>query len=291
MRLLELSSSTHSLFALFIKAHPLNDWKKAQKSIFINLSREKSMLYVFAVVFVLFLLHKPLLPPPLRTASAGGQGTAHVNSKAQQCLWWLQGHIPGIILQERNSDWVQKEISFLPRVWTCSPAVTVQCTERVGAGILHPKLAEFTGAWLGNSAPSCRKEGTEKFLWFYSPRAAVAAVSGLGRRLEKPAWTETLRGTSRDLQWVPGHRALTWQPGTAEGKLWEVLWCGHRVTHTPSIITAPQPAPSPTKCCQAPKTKLVFHQFFHTKTTCLHALPHYLWVTSHWHSWFSTWGP
>lgn len=180
------SSSSHPApTACLLSLSKLIIWiteKMHRNPLLLILAGEK-ICFIFLLWFLFcFYCTKPFLPPPLR--SAGGQGTAHVNSEDQQRLWWLQWHIPGIILQERNSDGSRKKSAFYLECEPWNPAVTLKCTERVGAGILHPKLTELSGAWLGNSAPSCRREGIVKFLWLYSPRAAVAAVSGLGRRLD-----------------------------------------------------------------------------------------------------------
>lgn len=61
--------------------------EKTHGNPFLLILAGKKMLYVFAVTFVPLLLHKTLPPSsPDGTASTGGQGTAHVNSKGQQRL-------------------------------------------------------------------------------------------------------------------------------------------------------------------------------------------------------------
>lgn len=67
---------------VFIKAHHLNDWKNAQKSIFIDLSRGIRIWSMFLLWFLLgFYCTKPFLPPPLRTAGAASWGTGDSTCK------------------------------------------------------------------------------------------------------------------------------------------------------------------------------------------------------------------
>lgn len=87
--------------------------------------------------------------------------------------------------------------------------------------------------WLGNTAPSCRREGTVKFLLFYSPRAAVAAVSGLGKEAGlRQSWKSQCELRHSEPPQKPpadtcsgvfGDRTLTWKPTTTKGKLYKVL--------------------------------------------------------------------
>lgn len=116
--------------------------KNIQNSISINLNREKNQpnkQTTMLSLWFLFSFYCTVLQETLPASSpkdwwccqsclscwynCGGQGTAHVNRKGQQCLWWLQWHIPRIILHERNSDWVQKEMNFFFESEPRNPAV------------------------------------------------------------------------------------------------------------------------------------------------------------------------
>ena len=132
VKLPQLSSNTHSLLGKYLLEVVLWMTEGIHRIPFLLTWTGKNVFYGFAVVSVQFLLHNSArntsstlpwglmrLPELFVTlVNGGGQGTAHVNRKGQQCLWWLQWHIPRIILQERNSDRVQKEINFLLWVWT-----------------------------------------------------------------------------------------------------------------------------------------------------------------------------
>lgn len=183
-----------------------------------------------------FYCTKALHPPPLRTdgaARAGVQGTANVNSKGQQRLWRVQWHIPGIILQKRSSDWVQKEFSFLESE-PCNPAVTVNCTEEREQEFSVPNLqSSLQLGWVTQLPPAGRKEQLNSSGFIPTGQQWQLWV-GWGRRLDTDRagkatmdW-ETLRATCSE---VFGDRTLTWQPPTTEGKLYEVL-CLWKQGHT-----------------------------------------------------------
>lgn len=253
MRLLELSSSTHSLLAKHLSKLIIWMTEKMHKNPFLLIFAGKKKVFCFCCDFCAVFsarTHPSSSPEHCWCCQCWGTGDSTCKQpRPAAFVMTAVTHSWDYSAGKEFRSGPEKKSAFSLECEPCNPAVTGKCTVRVGVGILHPKCA----AW----------EATVKFLRFYSPRAAVAAASGLGKEAGKGSMdTETLRATSRHLQWGIWGQDTDWGAKHSWRKAVKVL-CLCKQGHTHFINQHYTITSSISQVC---------HQSFHTTTTGLHTL-------------------